>query len=331
MASFAEYGLWVQRTLVPEVEPVDVVGLRLEGREFELTLPSGERLRARRVVIAVGLTYFAHVPGELAQLPRELVSHTADHTEFSSFAGKQVAVLGAGASALEAATMVREAGGSPLVFVRGSELVFHTKMDPKRSILERIRNPNSVLGPGRKSWVIENFPLLLHYVPEERRVRFTRSYLGPAAPWWLWGRFNGKVPYRLRSRITGAQAKGSKVLLQVSEDGQAARTMEFDHVIAGTGFEVDVDRIPFLHPSLRERIRRIERAPALSRNFETSVPGLYFTGTAAAFSFGPLFRFVAGASYAAPTVAKHVAAQRRRPSGVGILTPGKTSDMRPDA
>jgi hypothetical protein len=49
------------------------------------------------------------------------------------------------------------------------------------------------------------------------------------------------------------------------------------------------------------------RAPRLTRHFESSVPGLYFVGAGAMLSFGPLFRFVSGAAYAAPTVARHLA------------------------
>jgi len=41
-------------------------------------------------------------------------------------------------------------------------------------------------------------------------------------------------------------------------------------------------------------------------NFESSLKGLSFVGAAAAFSFGPLLRFVAGAEFAAPTVARHL-------------------------
>ncbi|HEV2238386.1 MAG TPA: hypothetical protein VGR57_17125, partial [Ktedonobacterales bacterium] len=78
-------------------------------------------------------------------------------------------------------------------------------------------------------------------------------------------------------------------------------------VIAGTGYEVDVDRIPFVHPELAAEIVRVERAPNLTRHFESSVPGLYFVGPAAAFSFGPLFRFVAGADYAVPLLARRLA------------------------
>jgi cation diffusion facilitator CzcD-associated flavoprotein CzcO len=239
------------------------------------------------------------------------LSHSSEHTEFSRFAGKEVVVLGAGASAVETAALVLEAGGKPLLLVRADELVFHTRMGLDRPLLERLRRPNTVLGPGRKSWVLENFPMLLHYVPDARRVRFTRGYLGPAGPWWLRDRFFGKVTYRLRAEVTRAEARGERVVLTVRENGEPERRIEADHVIAGTGFEPDVDRLPFLDSALRARIRRTERAPALSSTFESSVGGLYFVGTVACYSFGPLFRFVAGARYAAPTVARDIARRRR--------------------
>jgi cation diffusion facilitator CzcD-associated flavoprotein CzcO len=320
MASFAEYGLWVQRTLLPDVEQVDVTTLRTEAAGgFELALEGGERVRARRVVVAVGLPYFAHIPEPLAGLPPSLASHSSEHTEFSRFAGMDVAVLGAGASALETAVLLLEAGARPVLLVRGDGIVFHTRFEGNRSLLERLRNPNSVIGTGRKSWAMATFPTLMHYVPEARRVRFTRSYLGPAGPWWLTDRFEGKVPVRLRCRVTKAEARGGggsgnsgRVALDVLESGGQTSMLEVDHVIAGTGFEADVDRIPFIAPELASRVRRVVRAPALSRHFESSVPGLYFAGTAAAFSFGPLFRFVAGAAHAAPTIARHAASELGR-------------------
>ena len=95
------------------------------------------------------------------------------------------------------------------------------------------------------------------------------------------------------------------------------REIVSDHVIAGTGYEVDVDRIPFLDPALCSSITRIERAPRLSRSFESSVPGLYFIGPSAAFSFGPLLRFACGAEFAAPRLARHLAhSAPKRPTPV---------------
>jgi hypothetical protein len=93
-----------------------------------------------------------------------------------------------------------------------------------------------------------------------------------------------------------------------------------DYVVAGTGYEPDIDRIGFLEPGLARRINRIERAPRLSANFESSVPGLYFIGASAAFSFGPLFRFVCGARYGSATVSRAVSSSlsgsRSRSRGV---------------
>ena len=108
--------------------------------------------------------------------------------------------------------------------------------------------------------------------------------------------------------------------MRLSDAGGAPRELVFDHVIAGTGYQVDVDRLPFLDSDIRGRVRRVSRAPALSRNFESSVPGLYFVGAAAAFSFGPLFRFVAGAAYSSPTVRKHIAAGRHGAGSAKAVT-----------
>ncbi|HEY1694834.1 MAG TPA: NAD(P)-binding domain-containing protein [Polyangiaceae bacterium] len=313
MASFAAYGLWVQRELVPGVEPVDVTDVHGHEGRFELTLANGDALCARRVVLATGLSNYALVPEALARLPREVVTHSSVHREFSGFAGKDVAVLGGGASALEAATMLLEAGARPTLLVRASEIEFHSKFDPRnRTLVDRVRRPVSVLGVAPKSWVLEKFPWLLHHLPDSKRVPFTRKYLGPSGPWWLQERFEGKVPHRLRAKVSAAAMAGERIVLQVSEGSGPVRPLEVDHVVSGTGYEVDVDRLGFLAPDIRARVRRVERAPALSRVFESTFPGLYFVGVSSAMSFGPLFRFVAGAAYAAPTVSGHIAARATR-------------------
>jgi len=311
MESFAAYGLFVQRALVPDVEDTWVTAVR-QGRSggFDVELEKGESVHARAVVVATGLESFAHVPESLAGLTNALVTHSSEHRLYEAFRGKEVAVVGGGASALETATMLHEAGARPLLVVRDARVEFHTRFDPRRSLAERIRAPNSVLGPGRKSWVLDKLPLLLHYVPESRRVRFTERYLGAAGPWWLFDRFDGKVDLRLRTEVVSAKSVGEKVLLEL-RDADHSETRIFDHVIAGTGFQVDVDRIAMLDRSLAREIRRVGRAPALTRHFESSVPGLFFVGASSALSFGPLLRFVAGARVAAPRVAQRIRQAKR--------------------
>ena len=112
-----------------------------------------------------------------------------------------------------------------------------------------------------------------------------------------------------------ADEAAAGVRLTIRGEGEQVWQLRTDHVVCGTGYEIDVDRHPILDVSIREQVQRIVRAPRLSANFESSVAGLYFAGPGAMFSFGPLFRFVAGAAHAAPVVARHLS--RRLPTSAG--------------
>ncbi len=306
MESFAEYGLWLQDRLLPQVEATDVAAIERQDDGFRLTLADGEQLTARQVVLAVGLRYYQRLPEVLAGLPPGLVSHTGQHRSYDCFRDRDVCVVGAGQSALEAATLLHEAGARPLLLARGSGPVFHGRTLRQRPLAARLRAPITVLGAGRVHWVLQHLPWLPHWLPTGARVRFTRGHLGPAGAWWLQPRFAGKVPVRAPSEIVSARAEGDKVVLGVREAG-TEREIRTQAVVAGTGYEVDVDRLGFLDPALRAKVARIERAPRLDRRFQCSVPGLYFVGVSAMFSFGPLLRFVCGTSFCAPVVARALA------------------------
>jgi hypothetical protein len=218
-----------------------------------------------------------------------------------------VAVIGGGASAIEAGALIYEAGGRPQVLVRDEVAHFGTRLREKRSFLDRVRRPNSVLGPGMKGRLMQALPFSVRLLPEQKRLQFVRSSYGPSSPWWILTRVWGRVPIFVQTRVLGAEAAGSRVRLRLHEGGHGARDIEVDHVVAGTGYTCDVDRVTYLDAALKRDIRRIEGAPWLSLQFESSVQGAYFAGPIAAYSFGPLFRFVAGAEYAAPTIARHLA------------------------
>jgi thioredoxin reductase len=117
----------------------------------------------------------------------------------------------------------------------------------------------------------------------------------------------GKVPMLVNTSVKEVAVEGERVQLDLlTTDGQQSRVV-VDHIIAATGYRVDVNRLTFLDPSLRDRIRTVEDTPILTENFESSVPGLYFVGTSAANSFGPVQRFAVGAGFAAGRVARHLA------------------------
>jgi hypothetical protein len=64
----------------------------------------------------------------------------------------------------------------------------------------------------------------------------------------------------------------------------------------------------------------------LSSHFESSVPGLYFVGTSAANSFGPLLRFAFGARFTATHLTKRLVRLDSRRSGAI----GRHDETRPE-
>ncbi len=98
---------------------------------------------------------------------------------------------------------------------------------------------------------------------------------------------------------------GDRVSLRLRRSADATdHELLVDRVIAGTGYEVNVDRVPFLAPELRSAIARHGSAPRPGASFQSSLPGLRFVGPTSSMSFGPMFRFVAAAEYTARTIAK---------------------------
>jgi cation diffusion facilitator CzcD-associated flavoprotein CzcO len=306
IARFADYGITVQEQVVPQLEPVDVVVLRHENGVFHLALATGEHVRAKRVVVAIGLTYFEKVPRPFNTLPDELVCHTALRGDFTGFEGWDVTVIGAGQSALQAGALLHEHGAEVRLLAREDvKWGGRGKPDSERSLIERIKNPMTVLGHGRDNWKLEHFPWWLHTWSDARRLEFLRTHLGPGGAWWLRDRVDGQFDIETDSKVVDAQREGDKVRLVVETAGDV-RDVLTEYVVLGTGYDVDVDRIAFIDPTLAERVARIERAPRLDRHFQSSVAGLYFVGPSTAPSFGPLYRFVAGSNYCVPVVSRHL-------------------------
>jgi len=81
-----------------------------------------------------------------------------------------------------------------------------------------------------------------------------------------------------------------------------------DHVIAATGFRTDLSRLPFIGDGLRSELRVLAGSCAVGRDYQSSVPGLYFIGPAVAPTFGPVMRFVCGSGYPARAVSRQLAA-----------------------
>jgi len=303
--TFSAYGLAFRDRMVPELEDKLVVSVERMTGGFLLRLEDGETFQARKVVLAVGITHFEYIPESLAHLRPEFLSHSARHREVEPFRGRNIVVIGGGASALDLAGLLHEAGADVQLVSRREELKFHSQPTGKpRSQWQQIRHPQSGLGPGMRSRFFADAPAAFYYLPERVRLEAVRKSLGPSGGWFIRDKVVGKVPLHLGCTPQAAEVKDGRVHLSVKATDGSEREIVTEHIIAATGYRVNLERLKFLSAEIRSQLKTVGGSPALSSTFESSMPGLYFAGVAAANSFGPVMRFAYGAGFAARTVTR---------------------------
>jgi FAD-dependent urate hydroxylase len=315
LSEFIEYGSWVQRTAVPDLDERTVTALKRASGGFGLELDDGTRVAARRVVIACGIAPFERMPAGFEHLPGERVSHTAHHRDLGAFAGRRVAVLGGGQSAFESAALMRERGAAEVdVLVRRPAVVWLRGHGVKKVLgrLGPIVYAPTDVGPLWYSRLVERPDLLFRHLPRETQNRIAARSIRPACSHFVRVRL-GEVRVSTGVELLGAQLDGEQLRLSLS-DGSVR---EVDHLMFGTGYRVDVARYPFLGEDILADMRRVDGYPVLARGLESSVAGLHIVGAPAAWSFGPINRFVSGSWYAGGAVAREIAGSRsgRSPAG----------------
>lgn len=305
--TFVAYGQSFQKHLVPELEETLVNRIEKTSAGFCLHLENGDTAFADRVVLAIGISYFQYIPEVFAHLPADYLSHSASHKDPSRLRGRNVVVIGSGASALDLATLMHESDTDVTVLSRRGALKFHAPPSQESpSLWKQLRWPQTGIGPGWKAKFFTDAPLAFHLLPEDVRLRIVKRYLGPSGGWWLRDRFLGKVPHKLGLTPQTAEIKNGKVHITLKDSSNASVLHVADHVVAATGYRVDLRRLQFLSPELLAQIESVQHTPVLSSVFQSSVPGLYFVGVASANSFGPVMRFAYGADYTAKRISRHL-------------------------
>jgi pyridine nucleotide-disulfide oxidoreductase len=305
---FVLYGLWFQRNAVPSLNQQRVANIHRNSPGFQLTLDNGESWTARRLVIAGGIKPFARRPDQFAGLFPQFVTHCSDQRDVNRFRGKRVAVIGAGQSALESAALMHEAGAEVEVLVRQPSvhwLGWRAKLQKLGPISKLLYSPTDV-GPAGVSRIVSK-PNSVKYFPRSVQNWFRIRSLRPAGSRWLFERLKN-VPIRTECNVTSAKPSGEKLHLKLN-DGSVR---EVDHVVLGTGFQVDITRYSFLAPELTQSIERVDGFPKLNSTFESSASGLHFLGAPSSWAFGPLMYFVAGTEFAARTVASHFSRVKKK-------------------
>ena len=308
LEDFIQYGLWFQQHAVPDLDQRKITCINHASGEFKILLEDETELRSRRVVIAGGIEFFAHVPPEFSGLPRSFVTHSSLLTEPAAFAKKRVVIVGGGQSALESAALLAESGAEVEVIVRRPSIHFlgwsqriHKLGPLARVFVRSYRCRAGGNQPHRGSAQV--ISLALATANSKHFARFLpapgRSLLAPKPP--AARAADDRAPRRF-CQIAGSQ-------LRLKLDDGTERLCE--HAVLGTGYRVDVSKYPFLSQEMQSSLRKANGFAVLNFGLESSIPGLHFVGAPAAWSFGPLMYFVAGADFTSSTIARSMLNAKR--------------------
>src|SRR5213594_1707296 len=298
---FIDYGRWFQRQVVPDLDACRVQQIQRTSAGFKLLIAGSETIEAQRVVIAAGIGPFARRPALFSAMPESLASHSSDHCDLSCFQGRRVIVVGGGQSAIESAALLHENGADveliqrrPTVRWLRRSAVFHSGYNP----LHRLLYHRSDVGPALLSQLVSR-PDWLRRLPSGVQQKAAARSIRPAGAAWLIPRVQG-VRITTGRNVTTAQPDGNQISITL-DDGSVRWA---DHVLLGTGYRVNVSRYAFLSQEISGSLSQVDGYPQLDRGFESSISGLYFVGAPAAWSFGPLMRFVSGTEFTGRALAR---------------------------
>jgi cation diffusion facilitator CzcD-associated flavoprotein CzcO len=293
---WADYLLWVRdTTAVPVRNDTALVDLAPAGELLAATVETTDGARtvvhARKVLLATGQDGMGlwWMPPEIESLPRELRAHCADDIDFARLAGKVVAIVGVGASALDnAATALEQGAAEAIVLCRRAQV--------------------QVVQPYR--WLtFRGFLDHLADLDDAWRWRFMSRILGlrEGFPQDTYDRCARHAGFRI---VTGAALQGARVHEGRIEIATARGPFAADFVICGTGIDMDFAAKPELGrfaaniatwgdrytPPAAERDERLARYPYLAADFSLveKVAGrtpwirdIHLFSIASTMSFGP--------------------------------------------
>jgi len=303
--TFVEYGKWFQKQAIRDLDCRSVARIRKDGEIFSITLSDGADFMCKRVIVAAGIGPFKRVPAPFSHLSPSLVSHCYDGRRLRAL-GPRVAVIGAGQSALESAALLREAGAEVEVIAKVPALHWigmHKRLH-QLGIISRFLYSKHDIGPIGISRLVA-YPNLLYHMPLGLKDRVRKRAVRPAGAPWLISRLQD---VRVSSGRTVVAAREIQGEVQLILDDHSERRV--DHVLLGTGYEVEISKYDFLPPELLGQIRQIAGYPDLRAGFESSVPNLHFIGAAAARKYGPLLYFVTGTEFASKELTSYISRNR---------------------
>jgi hypothetical protein len=311
LKDFIRYGHWFREQARLSPDRRKVMRIQPVPGGYQLEFENGERLFAARVAVAAGIRSFAHRPKIFDGLPPSLVAHASEHRDFDKFCGKEVLVVGGGQSALESAALLAEAGARVEVLVRNSSVHWlgrHEWLSSKR--IAWMFYGRGGIGPAGVSLIIQR-PDMFRRLPRRIQDGWGARAVRPAGAAWLKPRTRN-VSIHTGASVNQLRIEGERLHLRLSNEDERI----VDHVVLGTGYRVNLAQYPFLPPEVLRHLDLVDGYPRLKAGCESSLPGLHFLGAPAAWSFGPLMKFVAGTEFSSSALRKRIL-ETTRPMRLG--------------
>ena len=304
---FLDYAQWFQNAYRLEVQSSLAKTLEYKEGMFQVKLEDGNAILAENTVVTPGLTYFNNIPQELVtDLPAERYSHSCDLVEFDFLREKRCLIVGGRTSAFEWAALITEQVSAEIHIVYRHETPRFARsdwawVDPMIDCVAKV--------PG---W----FQSLSKAEQKRVRQRFWAEGRAKLEPWLEHRIEKGGVTPWPRSRVVNCVELPNGDI-QVRLD--SGTTLKTDHLILATGYNVDVSKVPYLSsPSIVNGLRTSDGFPVLDEAFQSSIPGLFFTGPPAIRDFGPFFGFLVGSPAAAKLIIERVLSPSASLSGRAI-------------
>ncbi|ARO14733.1 oxidoreductase protein [Ketogulonicigenium robustum] len=311
------YLIWFRAVTGLHVEnDTTLVGLAPapSGVRLELATPTGRKyVQAGHVVMATGLvgSGAAWIPPEIAALPRDMYTHSADICSDAGLAGRDVAVIGGATSAFDWSVTALERGA--------------------RSVTHFARRAGFAATEGL-AWM--NFPGFLgHYadLPDDHRWRYMHRYftmgIPPTQDQYNRAAFDPRFHYHAGAGASHYSLTGSgRVRIE-----NACGTFEVDQLLLGTGYTSDLSARPELSsvaglvklwgdvytPPAALGHRALAAHPYLGYDFELLphdpaqvwISRIHMFNAAAMLSFGPVANGITGAKYGIPMLVTALARQ----------------------
>ena len=210
-------------------------------------------------------------------------------------------VIGAGQSAFETAAFLHEVGASVEVLIRNPSLHWlrHNTWKHAKAIAWMFYGRADV-GPAGISLFVQR-PNWFRRLPRKVQSWWGKRAIRPAVSQRLEICVRD-IPIHTGRFVAQARVEGERLRVRLNDGSERV----VDHVVLGTGYRVNVALYPFLSSELLNNLELVDGYPRLDAGFESSLPGLHFLGAPAAWSFGPLMRFVAGTEFAAPALGRRI-------------------------